>query len=87
MDQSLLVFLNQTIASPAMDAVALAVLAPFSLAAIEECLQHLSPLRTFDLTDLASDLGGMLVFAALSAALLRLERTRHARQNDLAGAD
>jgi undecaprenyl-diphosphatase len=66
--------------------VALAVGAPFSLAALEECLQQLSPLRNFDLTDLASDLGGMLVFAALSAALLRLERTRDARQNDLAGA-
>jgi hypothetical protein len=60
---------------------------PFSLAAIEEYFQRLSPLRSSDLTDLASDLGGMLVFAALSAALLRLERIRHARQNDLAGAD
>ena len=70
----------------AQGVLALAVLAPFSLAAIEEYFQRLSPLRTSDISDLASDLGGMLVFAALSAALLRLERTRHARQNDLAGA-
>ena len=67
--------------------LAASVLAPFSLAAIEEALQGLSPVRTASLTDLASDLAGMLVFAALSAALLRLERTRDERQNDLAGAD
>jgi undecaprenyl-diphosphatase len=72
---------------PSRAIVALAVALPFSLAAIEEYLQRLSPLRSSDLTDLASDLGGMLVFAALSAALLRLERIRHARQNGLAGAD
>jgi undecaprenyl-diphosphatase len=72
---------------PSRAVIALAVALPFSLAAIEEYFQRLSPLRSSDLTDLASDLGGMLVFAALSAALLRLERTRHACQNDLAGAD
>ena len=72
---------------PSRAILALAVALPFSLAAIEEYFQRLSPWRTSDLTDLASDLGGMLVFAALSAALLRLERIWYARQNDLAGAD
>ena len=72
---------------PGLALLAASVLLPFSLAAIEEYLQRLSPLRTFDLTDLASDLAGMLVFAALSAALLKLERPRDERQNDLAGTD
>jgi undecaprenyl-diphosphatase len=78
---------------PSRSVTALAVALPFSLAAIEEYFQQLSPLRTFDLADLGMDLGGMLVFTALSAALLArenrasLERTNHARQNDLAGAD
>lgn len=47
-------------ARPAMIPLALAL--PFSLAALEESLQSLSPYRTFDLWDLASDGLGMIVF-------------------------
>jgi hypothetical protein len=48
---------------------ALAVAVPFSAALAEELAQTLSPYRTFDLLDLASDLGGMLVCVAVSAWL------------------
>jgi membrane-associated phospholipid phosphatase len=44
----------------------LAIILPFTLAAVEEVLQSWSPLRTFDLIDLASDLVGLLCFYALS---------------------
>lgn len=43
-----------------------AIVLPLLLAAIEEMLQSLSPLRTFDLVDLASNLVGLLLFYALS---------------------
>ena len=43
-----------------------AVVLPFSLALGEELLQTQSPLRTFDLGDLACDLAGLLLFYALS---------------------
>jgi undecaprenyl-diphosphatase len=39
---------------------------PFSLAALEETAQGFSRLRTFDTTDLAADLAGMVVCVALS---------------------
>lgn len=44
----------------------IAVVLPFTLAFIEEIMQSWSPLRTFDLGDLASDLVGLLLFYALS---------------------
>lgn len=47
-----------------------AVALPFALAAGEELMQSRSPLRTFDLGDLASDLLGLLLFYALSRWLL-----------------
>lgn len=43
-----------------------AIVLPLALATLEEMLQSLSPLRTFDLVDLASDLVGLLLFYALS---------------------
>jgi undecaprenyl-diphosphatase len=44
----------------------LAIVLPFALAALEEVLQSWSPLRSFDLGDLASDLIGLLIFYRLS---------------------
>lgn len=44
----------------------IAVVLPFALAAAEEVMQSWSPLRTFDLVDLASDLVGLLFFYMLS---------------------
>lgn len=49
-----------------------AVLLPFALAAADEFAQRLSPVRTFDLLDLASDLAGMVVFFGLAAGVMRL---------------
>jgi hypothetical protein len=43
-----------------------AIVLPFALAAVEEALQSYSPLRTFDMADLASDLVGLFIFYALS---------------------
>ncbi|MCC6457057.1 MAG: VanZ family protein [Caldilineaceae bacterium] len=48
----------------------LAVALPFALAMVEEIMQSWSPLRTFDLGDLASDLVGLLFFYALSRWML-----------------
>ena len=50
--------------------IPLAVLLPFSLALVEECLQSLSPVRTFDLLDLTADLLGMSLMFLLSSTLL-----------------
>jgi len=47
----------------------LAVLIPFTAAAVEEGLQGLSPYRTFDVLDLNSDLAGMVVLVAVSVWL------------------
>lgn len=55
--------------------VPLAILIPFTLALLEEGAQAFSPLRTSDVTDLASDLIGMLCFWWLSKQLLAKERT------------
>lgn len=49
----------------------LAVLIPFSIATVEEGFQSLSPLRTADLTDLAADLCGLLLFWWISRWLTR----------------
>jgi undecaprenyl-diphosphatase len=43
-----------------------AIVLPFALAAVEELMQSWSPIRTFDLGDLASDLVGLLLFYTLS---------------------
>jgi undecaprenyl-diphosphatase len=43
-----------------------AIALPFAVAAVEEVMQSWSPIRTFDLGDLASDLVGLLFFYALS---------------------
>lgn len=43
----------------------------FLPALLEECLQGLSPVRTFELLDLAADLSGMVAMLALSRWLLR----------------
>jgi len=40
----------------------MAILLPFAIALAEEGLQSLSPVRTFDLGDLFSDLMGMAFF-------------------------
>jgi undecaprenyl-diphosphatase len=47
-----------------------AIVLPFGLAAAEEIMQSFSPLRTFDLGDLASDLVGLLLFYLLSRWLV-----------------
>ena len=49
-----------------------AVVLPFALAAADEFAQRLSPVRTFDLLDLASDLAGMVVFFGLAVVMLKL---------------
>ena len=57
--------------------IPLAVLLPFSVAFIEEVLQSFSPVRTFDLLDLAADLLGMSLMFGLSNILLsRFNRLR-----------
>ena len=48
-----------------------AIAIPFAVAFAEECLQSLSPLRTFDLLDLACDLLGMWLAWWLSNKLLQ----------------
>jgi len=55
--------------------VPLAILIPFTLALLEEGAQAFSPLRNSDITDLASDLIGMLCFWWLSKQLLAREPT------------
>lgn len=47
-----------------------AVILPFGLALIEECLQSLSPVRTFDLLDLTADLLGMTLMYVFSNLVL-----------------
>lgn len=46
--------------------IPLAILLPLTIATLEEIAQQFSPFRTADLTDLASDLSGMLFFWWLS---------------------
>jgi len=53
-----------------------AVLLPFVVAAVDEFAQRLSPVRTFDLLDLASDLAGMVVFFALAVVVMKLAGRR-----------
>lgn len=53
--------------------IPLAIALPFGLALLEEGLQTFSPLRTFDLTDLLSDLIGMCCFWWLSGRLLTVQ--------------
>ncbi len=50
--------------------IPIAIILPLSIAMIEEGLQYFSPLRTADLGDLASDLGGMLFFWGLSYIII-----------------
>lgn len=52
-------------------AVPLAIMVPFSLALAEEGLQHFSPIRTMDITDLLSDVIGMMFFWWLSLRFIR----------------
>jgi hypothetical protein len=46
----------------------------FCLAIVEECLQSLSPYRTFDLFDLVSDAVGITLFCAIDVVLRRTKR-------------
>jgi VanZ family protein len=57
----------------------LALLIVFSCALAEELAQSLSPLRSLELLDLASDLAGMVVFYLASQRLLRWLRARRPR--------
>lgn len=52
-------------------AVPLAIVVPFSLAVAEEGLQHFSPIRSMDITDLLSDVAGMIFFWWLSLRFIR----------------
>jgi membrane-associated phospholipid phosphatase len=54
-------------------AVPLAILIPLTIALLEEAAQLYSPLRTADLTDLLSDLVGLLFFWWLSQKMIRGE--------------
>lgn len=55
-------------------AIPVAVALPFVVALSEEVMQAWSPLRTFDLLDLAADLIGMMLCWQVSLRLLRTER-------------
>lgn len=48
-----------------------AIILPFALALLDEGAQHFSPLRSMDMTDIASDLLGMYCFWWLSRKLFR----------------
>ncbi|MEZ4731285.1 MAG: VanZ family protein [Caldilineaceae bacterium] len=61
----------------------LAIVIPFSLAFLEEGAQAFSPLRTADITDLASDLLGMLCFWWLSKRLLAKQASGGTEGNGL----
>ncbi|MDX1520018.1 MAG: VanZ family protein [Anaerolineae bacterium] len=52
-------------------AVPLALLIPLAFALVEEAAQHFSPLRTASLSDLSSDLVGLLFFVWISQWLLQ----------------
>lgn len=67
-------------------AALLAVLLPFTAAAVEELLQGLSPHRTFDPADLACDLAGMLAFAALSVWLSKRKEKEKKKELGYAAA-
>ncbi|MCB0209914.1 MAG: VanZ family protein [Anaerolineae bacterium] len=58
--------------------VPLAILLPLAIVAIEEVAQGFSPLRTADITDLASDLAGMIFFWWLSTKILKARVQRSA---------
>lgn len=51
--------------------IPLAILIPFSIALIEESIQHFSPVRTAGLDDLLSDLAGMICFWWLSHQIIK----------------
>lgn len=57
----------------------LAIVIPFALALLEEGMQAFSPLRTADVTDLLSDLIGMIVFWWASRYLVKVNRLNNAR--------
>ncbi|HMQ51866.1 MAG TPA: phosphatase PAP2 family protein [Anaerolineae bacterium] len=59
-------------------ALPMAILLPGSVAFLEEAAQTLSPVRTADPTDLASDLAGMLFFWGLSQVVIaRTNKKEH----------
>ncbi|RMF04720.1 MAG: phosphatase PAP2 family protein [Chloroflexi bacterium] len=60
-------------------AVPLALILPLSAAILEEGAQSFSPLRTADVTDLVSDVAGMLFFLALSTRFIRSKQDAAAR--------
>jgi undecaprenyl-diphosphatase len=53
-----------------------AVALPLAVAAMDEFAQRFSPLRTFDLLDLASDLAGLLIFFGLAVVVTKLVSAR-----------
>lgn len=55
-------------------AIPLAILLPLTIALLEEGMQILSPLRSADVGDLASDLAGMLFFWGVSNRFVDLRR-------------
>ncbi|GAB4452412.1 MAG: hypothetical protein Kow0031_34840 [Anaerolineae bacterium] len=57
-------------------ALPLAIVVPLSLALAEEGLQHFSPIRSMDVTDLLSDLAGMVFFWWLSLRVIRAQNQR-----------
>jgi len=57
----------------------LAIVIPFSLALLEEGMQAFSPLRTADVTDLLSDLIGMIAFWWVSRRLVKANQLNNFR--------
>lgn len=56
----------------------LAIMIPFTLALLEEGMQAFSPLRTADVTDLLSDLIGMIAFWWVSRHIIKVNRLNDA---------
>ena len=55
--------------------VPLAIAAPFAAACVEECLQASSPLRAFDMLDLACDMAGLIAAWCISQSQLPRPKT------------
>lgn len=72
-------WLNLWLGGRTVKRLPLALLIAFSCALLEELAQSLSPLRSLELLDLASDLAGMVVFCLASQRLLRWLRAKRPR--------
>jgi VanZ family protein len=76
---ALVFWLNLWLGGRTVKRLPLALLVAFGCALLEELAQSLSPLRSLELLDLASDLAGMVVFYLASQRLLRWLQSRRPR--------